>query len=470
VGRHIAGLTLVELMVSAALTAILCLALATLALLGQRAYLADAAMARLQEDGRLALRVLQRELSMAGYLGWAEPVSVVVDVTGTPCYEALLGPLPAIAHYDDLAADGRSPSGAALPAACRRGAHYQTGSDALLLRRVADTPDVDRGSTLRPLADAGTYLRLAGSAQLVPGAAAGAAGASIWRYRPALLYVRDYSIRPGDGIPALCRLRLSPERFDTAPTECLLEGLEMLQVEFGVDSDGDRRADRYVPHLARGDQPVLARVSILMRSASHAGVQIDRAVTSWAHAYTPHRTGGSAYCCRQRYCCAMPVHSVVERRRSGLALVTSLVVLLALAMLAAALLDTFTVHVRLAGGNLGYLGARQAALAQLETWLDYLALAVPAGEAGDRHCPAGTVSPACQYPDLPLELLDVAATELLLIDTDRAPPRRAEVEASSAVSYRAAHYEITATARAEHGGPDVSLTQGVLVLYPGGGL
>lgn len=160
---------------------------------------------------------------------------------------------------------------------------------------------------------------------------------------------------------------------------------------------------------------------------------------------------------------------MAERRRRGIALVTGLVVLLALATLAMALLDTFAMHLRMAGGNLAYVASRQAALAQLETWLDYLALDVPRGQAGDRHCPTGTVTPACGYPDLPLALLDVAATELLLINPGMAPPRRAEFEASSAVSYRAAHYELTVTARVEEEGPDVSLTQGVVVLYPEGG-
>lgn len=165
----------------------------------------------------------------------------------------------------------------------------------------------------------------------------------------------------------------------------------------------------------------------------------------------------------------MPVRSVAERRRRGLALVTSLVLLLVLALLAAALLETYTVHVRMAAGNLAHVAARQAALAQLETWLDYLALTVPAGVAGDLHCPVGSGSPDCRYPDLPRELQHVAATELLVIDPGTAPPpRRTEAGASSAVSYRAARYEVTVTARATDQGPLVSLTQGMLVLYPGG--
>lgn len=265
------GLTLVELLVSMALTGTLLLALATLVVLGQRAYLADQALARLHENGRLALRVLQRELSMAGYLGWAVPGAVQRGVTGTPCFEALLGPLPAFVHYDDLTVEGTSKAGPGIPAACRRSAYYQAGNDALLVRRAADTPSVFLGSPLLPVDEGGTYLQQEASAGLSPGADVAGGRVTAWRYQPVLLFVRNYSRTSGDGIPTLCRLRLSPGRADTAPTECLLEGLEVLQVEFGVDSDNDSRADRYVARLAADDKPLLARITVLMRATSHAG-------------------------------------------------------------------------------------------------------------------------------------------------------------------------------------------------------
>lgn len=284
--RH-RGWTLVELLISVTLTGILCLALATLAALGQRAFLADESLARLHENGRLALRLLQRELAMAGYLGWAAPDSVTRAVTGTPCYEALLGPLPALEHFDDLAPDGTSAAGAAIPTGCRRAGHYQSGSDALLVRRVADAPDLLRGDSLQPLDGDGTYLRVGTDAVLVPGSAAAGPGATVWRYRPVLLFARDYSVHRGDGVPALCRVRLSPGRFDSAPTECLLEGLERFQVEFAVDSDGDGHAERYVSQLAPGQVPLLARITVLMRSASYAGATPSpRTYQLGTHTYT----------------------------------------------------------------------------------------------------------------------------------------------------------------------------------------
>ena len=157
----------------------------------------------------------------------------------------------------------------------------------------------------------------------------------------------------------------------------------------------------------------------------------------------------------------------VERRPAGMALLTSLVVLMILAVLSAAVLDTFTLQLRMAHANLVFVQSRQAALAQLEIWLDHMALTVPAGFAGATHCPQS--SGGCDYPDMPDHLHAVSLSELRVIDRDLPPPRRVTVEASSALHYRAMHYEITAGARARDDGPAVSLSQGVMVLYPGAG-
>lgn len=162
---------------------------------------------------------------------------------------------------------------------------------------------------------------------------------------------------------------------------------------------------------------------------------------------------------------------MVKRKyaQCGMALLTSMVVVLVLATLAAALLDTHTAQLRQAADNAAFARSRQGALAQLETWLDYLGLTVPAGKAGDRHCPAGEDMAGCTYPDLPPALHHVNRSELLVIDPGtRPPPRLAEAEASSAAAYRSVHYEVSAEAQASGDGPVVSLTQGVLVLHPAG--
>lgn len=160
---------------------------------------------------------------------------------------------------------------------------------------------------------------------------------------------------------------------------------------------------------------------------------------------------------------------VADRRdqEAGLALLTSLVVLVLLASLAAVLLDARSVELRMAAANAAFVQSRQAALAQLETWLEYLALTVPGGEAGATHCLEGNSDSNCSYRDLPLLLHEVADSRLEVLASHVLPPRSAEQELTSAVWYRAAHYEVTVDARAEADGPTTSLSQGVWVLYPG---
>jgi len=94
------------------------------------------------------------------------------------------------------------------------------------------------------------------------------AGGQLWEYLPQLLFLRNYSSAPGDGIRALCRKRPGRSSNRMAPTECLVEGVENLQLEFGIDDDGDRVADRFAP--ARGpierSAAVSARIYLLIRS------------------------------------------------------------------------------------------------------------------------------------------------------------------------------------------------------------
>jgi len=53
-----------------------------------------------------------------------------------------------------------------------------------------------------------------------------------------------------------------------APLECLVVGVQDLQVEFGIDEDGDQLADIYLRSPATGEigQAVSARLYLLLRS------------------------------------------------------------------------------------------------------------------------------------------------------------------------------------------------------------
>lgn len=97
-------------------------------------------------------------------------------------------------------------------------------------------------------------------------------GVDAWEYQPQLIYVRSYAESPGDGVPALCIKRLTTEAAGLLldSTECLVEGIENLQVEFGLDQSEppDYSAD-YFKADPTPDELALAvnaRIYILARS------------------------------------------------------------------------------------------------------------------------------------------------------------------------------------------------------------
>lgn len=264
------GLTLVEMLIAVLLGSVLCLAGATLLIKSKQAYLQDEQLARVQENGTYALRLLYRELAMAGYSGEALPGTVApAPAGGTECYQHLVQINAVLAHYDNLSRDGVVASGAEFPLACARPGDHLGGTDILLVRRVMDMPALHWGAPREPVVDNMLYLRYdqAGAA-LHRGGRGLAEHGSLWRFHPQLFFLRNYSRARGDGTPALCRIRLSPEKQRTAPVECLVEGVEQMQFEFGIDSNGDRRADRYVSTLTPGEvgRAVVARIQLLVRS------------------------------------------------------------------------------------------------------------------------------------------------------------------------------------------------------------
>jgi type IV pilus assembly protein PilW len=87
------------------------------------------------------------------------------------------------------------------------------------------------------------------------------APAALWRYREQLYYIRDYSVNAGDGIPTLVRVELDGGAMNPVP---LVEGIENLRVDLGVDTDGDgapntwRRCDAAGPCTAADYSNVMA--------------------------------------------------------------------------------------------------------------------------------------------------------------------------------------------------------------------
>jgi hypothetical protein len=96
-----------------------------------------------------------------------------------------------------------------------------------------------------------------------------------WEMYSKVFYIRPYSVA-GDDIPTLCMKSLVGSRMEG---RCLVEGVENMQIVFGVDTDTipDRIPNQYVPAPAALNAVVSARVTLLMRSigelATGAGVR-----------------------------------------------------------------------------------------------------------------------------------------------------------------------------------------------------
>jgi len=158
------------------------------------------------------------------------------------------------------------------------------GSDALVVR-YADAgtlySDTDIASTSSPDNSDNYFVRIAvgQSAYVFKGANSSAAitalpaeaGTYNMMYRTELYFLRPCSIKNSgsciDDIPTLVRLTLKGNKFSQ---EALVEGVEQLQFEYGVDSDADNSVDVFQTASAVIDwsQVLTVRASLIARALS----------------------------------------------------------------------------------------------------------------------------------------------------------------------------------------------------------
>jgi type IV pilus assembly protein PilW len=318
------GFTIVELMIAMLLGIILIGVVITMFIENRRSFTRDESIMRMQDDARQAMRELSNDLSMAGF--WADlmlPGSVVADgslAVGTDC-----GPAAVVDWiYDTVAATGEALSltavdnatGAAANAShsCIAAGELLAGTDVVSIKRVAGA------QTAVPTANS-VYLRTNGTRALLYREPAGVPPAEVvpapfgeWEYRPRIYYIRNFAVAAGDGIPTLCRKTLQFGAPPTMVTECLAQGIENLQVEFGLDPDGNSEPNEYVaaPTLAQMQTAVSARIFIVTRSVER-DLRYDNAKTyqiSNAPAATP---ADNFY--RRVYSITVALHNMASLRR-----------------------------------------------------------------------------------------------------------------------------------------------------------
>ena len=279
--RRQTGFTLVELMIAMVLGILLTGALLTMLTQARQSFKQDETFAGMQDESRFAMQELTRDISMAGFVGEIlSPDSVEVDASlnvGTDC--GTNGGEPFVENLIDtaskdpsslMAVDNITTAAATNMFSCLVASELVAGTDIIAIKRLEgsdSTDDVDAGEIA---------IRQNGTAAIlyqdpIVNAAYIAAPYNERLYAPAVYFVRNYTNVVGDGIPSLCRMVVVPGATVDMETECIAQGIEDMQIEYGLDTDliPDGSVDRYVTDPTADEllTAISARIYLLARTA-----------------------------------------------------------------------------------------------------------------------------------------------------------------------------------------------------------
>lgn len=296
--RSMAGTSIVELMIAMALGLLVLAGLASLFASSSAARAEMERSSRQIENGRFAMELIGEDLRMAGFYGEFNVATLAVPgAMPDPCstdVAAWQAAMPvSIQGYDN---------GADFPSLCLPG-YVRPGTDMLVVRRAAtceagtancepligNAPyiQVSKCSDGTPPENVATpvVLGLQGSAAFPLRLRDCLSRSGLRRYHVRIYYISDNN---GDGaaVPTLKRLETNGLRWIETP---LVEGIEALNIEYGVDWDGDGNPNDYTADpttfTAAGctacDAPnnwfnvVTARVNLLARNIEASPNYVD---------------------------------------------------------------------------------------------------------------------------------------------------------------------------------------------------
>ena len=263
------GVTLVELMISIVIALLLSIGLVSLFAQNKRSYYQNEDLARMQDNGRYATEQLARDLSMAGFYGqlsgptWFVPSALPAQTAGYYAtgnrHTRRRFRSPAGGHLGRQQRRGyrpirvyrsarRRPGGRVRPAGDQaghrhaRGSHGGAAGQPLSRRRGRACAGGSDGFLAQ-----GSVINATGALQANPDPLQ--VTARDYEYSPRVYYVRtlDFADDELPAAPTLCRriLEAGPQMVE----ECLADGIETFQVEFGLDLSGDGNANVYVSGL-----------------------------------------------------------------------------------------------------------------------------------------------------------------------------------------------------------------------------
>ena len=322
------GLTLVELMVALTLGLIVIGALVAVFMSNNQNYRQNEAIATLQDNARFAMELITRDLAMAGYWGGVRAVDAIDNVRVSAAARTAVARSSATGDCGPAGQSGNtawlfdvavpiefrsytaSVSNVSNDFACLLPANLQTNSDVVMIRRVSgvarsmtnSTGGVTAGEanlvsgrfyvkTNRNIASlfraTSTTFDVAGPADCPDNNGISevckptAHPVQVYAYTPQIYYVRNYLVSPTESpkIPILCRRWLN----DTLATpvmeeECLAEGVESLQIEWGLGKPASKTFSNPLSS-AQVLNARTARVHLIVRASGQSGQASNDAKT-----------------------------------------------------------------------------------------------------------------------------------------------------------------------------------------------
>lgn len=280
------GFSLVEVMISIVIALILLAGIIQLFISNKQAYRIQEGLSLLNENARYSLSQLQYHLRMADHWGGVQP-----DAIDDSIAPAITGDCLAGYATDNMGLEGYE-GGASVPAdlaACLPAGDYVANSDIVVIRfggtpqtRVL-TADLE-ANDLYVRSSAGRYGMLfqGSNVAALPGDLYDASDPDPdnihnYPYKFVAYFVRPCSAQSAgtagvcdaadDTTPTLTRLTLNGT---TLVQEDVAEGIEQLQMLYGIDTNGNLNADTYLPaaSIAASDWPsvVSVRFDMVVRS------------------------------------------------------------------------------------------------------------------------------------------------------------------------------------------------------------
>jgi len=264
---HARGLSLIELMIAMALGLLIVLGVTNIFVNTGRSVRQDERLSRLQEELRFGTARLTQDIELAGF--WSSlfnPGAVQLDPSLTAltvsndCGPAVAGEAAssprsrwAFGNLQPLQyVDNASATTAAAAFPCIASDEIRPNTDIIAIKKLFAArayrySGVAAVESRQDMAANRFYLKTNGALGylFLQEAVGSLANPTLvpaiptpydyWEYSPAVYFIRNYSVSPGDNIPSLCRKMIDSNGSPRFESECIATGIEDLQIEYGID-------------------------------------------------------------------------------------------------------------------------------------------------------------------------------------------------------------------------------------------